>query len=82
MSGGDVYPIQSNITQTFSAIVLLYFASFVNFYLLGKFGTLVEQMSARSSSLQMKLDQTNEIMAYIKLTYENQLTLREFYFKT
>ena len=30
----------------------------------------------------MKLDQTNEIMSHIKLSEDDQLTLREFYFKS
>lgn len=57
-------------------------SNFVNLFLLGKLMTLANDYGSKSSLFQMRLDQTNEIMIYIKMSYDEQLALLEFYFKT
>lgn len=42
LSIGDIYPVTE--LQTFNAFCLMLVAGFVNFFLLGKFGTLVGNM--------------------------------------
>ena len=67
MSMGDLFPVGNN--QTGFAFRLIFLASFVNLFLLGKFGTLVEKMERASSKHQMRLDQTNEILSYLMMSY-------------
>ena len=44
VSQGDIYPVGDQ--KTGIAALLMFFAGFINFYLLGKFGILVENITS------------------------------------
>ena len=77
---GEIAPVSSE-GYAF-AIFLLYLGTFVNFYFLGKASNIIETWLTESQLFQEKIDQANEVMAYINLEELDQYNLVEFYFKT
>lgn len=66
LSNGDLYPRTKS--QNFNAVLLLYLAGFFNFFLFGKLGNLAEDYQSKSSMFQMRLDETNELINYLKMS--------------